>query len=46
MKKTEKKSYVYKPQFGIVVMCADEPEQIRLFEMLQKKGLKLKVVVV
>jgi hypothetical protein len=46
MKKTEKKSYVYKPQYGIVVMCSDEQEQIRLFEALQKKGLKLKVVVV
>jgi hypothetical protein len=46
MKKTEKKSYAYKPQFGIVVMCADEQEQIKFFEMLQKKGLKLKVVVV
>ena len=37
MKKTEKKSYAYKPQYGIVVMCCDEQEQIRLFEALQKK---------
>ena len=46
MKKSEKKSYAYKPQYGIVVMCSDEQEQIRIFEALQKKGLKLKVVVV
>lgn len=47
MKKPEtKKSYAYKPQYGIVVMCENEPEQIRLFERLQKQGLKLKVVVV
>ncbi|MFZ4708024.1 MAG: hypothetical protein ACOYMF_18625 [Bacteroidales bacterium] len=46
MKKTEKKSYAYKPQYGIVVICPDEQEQIKLFEKLQKQGLKLKVVVV
>ena len=46
MKKIEKKSYAYRPQYGIVVICSDEQEQIKLFEMLQKKGLKLKVVVV
>jgi len=46
MKKTEKKSYAYKPQYGIVVMCPDEQEQIKLFDKLKKMGLTLKVVVV
>lgn len=46
MKKTEKKNYTYKPQFGLVVMCSDEGEQIKLFERLKKQGLTLKVVVV
>lgn len=47
MKKTEtKKSYTYKPQYGLVVICPDEAEQIKLFKKLQKQGLQLKVVVV
>ncbi|MDY0102842.1 MAG: hypothetical protein RBS07_07860 [Lentimicrobium sp.] len=48
MKKPEqtKKSYAYKPQFGLVIICADEAEQIRLFNELQSKNLKLKVVTV
>ncbi len=47
MKKTEtKKSYAYKPAFGIVVQCEDEAEQIKLFNKLKGMGLKLKVVVV
>lgn len=47
MKKTEtKKSYAYKPQYGIVIQCQDEAEQIRLFNRLKGMGFKLKVVVV
>ena len=46
MKKTERKSYAYRPQYGIVIVCQDEEEQIKLFNMLKEKGLKLKVVVV
>lgn len=48
MKKTEtsKKSYTYKRQYGIVVVCESEIEQIKLFEKLQAQGLKLKVVCV
>lgn len=48
MKKTEtqKKSYAYRPQYGLVIICADEAEQIRLFNELQSKNLKLKVVTV
>ncbi len=36
----------YKNQYGVIVICADEEEQIKIFEMLQKLGLTLKVVVV
>lgn len=48
MEKTEtkKKSYAYKPQFGLVIICESEQEQIRLFEKLKSQNLKLKVVTV
>lgn len=47
MKKTEtKKSYAYKPQFGLVIICADEAEQIKLFNQLKSQNLKLKVVTI
>lgn len=47
-KKTEpqKKSYAYKPQYGLVIICADEAEQIELFKKLKSQNLKLKVVTV
>lgn len=47
-KKTEpqKKSYTYKPQYGLVIICADEAEQIKLFNQLKSQNLKLKVVTV
>lgn len=43
---TQKKSYTYRPQYGIVIICQDESEQIRLFNELKSKNLKLKVVTV
>lgn len=47
MKKPEtKKSYTYRPQYGLVVICADEAEQIKLFNQLKSQNLKLKVVTV
>lgn len=48
MKKTEtaKKSYAYRPQYGLVIICQDEPEQIKLFNQLKSQNLKLKVVTV
>lgn len=46
MKKQEKKSYAYKPAYGIVVMCTDEANQIELFTKLKALGLTLKVVVI
>ncbi len=38
------KKFEYKPQYGIVVLCEDEKEQKRLYELLKKQGLRLKVV--
>lgn len=36
--------YTYKPQFGVIVLCADESEQKAVYDRLQKEGLTLKVV--
>ncbi len=45
---SKKKSYTYHPQYGIVVMCTDEQNQIETFNRLKEMnlGLKLKVVTV
>ncbi len=44
----KEKSYTYHPQYGIVVMCTDEQNQIDTFNRLKELnlGLKLKVVTV
>ena len=36
--------YTYKPQFGVIVICADEKEQKVVYDRLQSEGLTLKVV--
>lgn len=36
--------YTYRPQFGVIVVCADENEQKAVFKRLQNEGLTLKVV--
>lgn len=36
--------YTYQPQFGIIVICADEKEQKAVFQRLAADGYKLKVV--
>jgi hypothetical protein len=36
----------YKPQYGVIIICKDEQEQKKVFEMLQKQGYTLKVVTV
>lgn len=36
--------YTYKPQYGVIVICADEKEQQAVYEHLKAKGLTLKVV--
>jgi hypothetical protein len=40
------KKFNYKEQYGVIAICKDEKEQKRVYEMLQKLGLILKVVVV
>jgi hypothetical protein len=44
--KPKQKPWAYKPRYGIIVVCKDEADQIRKFEQLKKRGLKLRVVVV
>lgn len=46
MVKAKTKTFNYKSQYGVVVICEDEKEQMKIFERLQKEGLKLKVVCV
>ena len=36
--------YTYKPQFGVIVICADEKEQKTVYDRLHSEGLTLKVV--
>ena len=38
------KEFHYKAQYGVIVICENEDDQIKIFEELQKKGLKLKIV--
>lgn len=38
------KQFNYKPQYGVIVIVESEDEQIKIFEELKAKGLKLKVV--
>jgi hypothetical protein len=38
--------FSYKQQYGVIVICVDEKEQIRVYEMLKAMGLTLKVVTV
>jgi hypothetical protein len=41
-----KKKFNYKTQYGVVVICKDESEQMQVFERLKKEGLILKIVCV
>lgn len=36
--------YTYKPQFGVIVICADEREQKAVYDRLQNEGLTLRIV--
>ncbi len=38
------KEFTYKQQYGVIVICETEEEQIKMFDELKAKGLKLKVV--
>jgi len=39
-------NFTYRQQYGVIVICKDETEQIRIYEELKKQGLTLKVVTV
>ena len=36
--------YTYKPQFGVIVICADEREQEAVYDRLKNEGLTLRIV--
>jgi len=38
--------FKYRPQFGVIVMCDDEPNQRATYKRLYRLGLKCRVVVV
>lgn len=42
----KKKTFNYKSQYGVVVVCKDEADQKEIYERLKKEGLTLKVVCV
>jgi len=35
----------YREQYGVIVLCKDEKEQIKVYAKLLKKGYRLRVVV-
>lgn len=41
-----KNGFHYKPKFGLIIECDDEPHQQTVFEHLKSLGYKAKVVVV
>ena len=41
-----KNGFKYQPQFGIIILCADETGQAWLYDRLKAQGYKLKVVMV
>jgi len=50
-KKTDKgtpgrNGYTYRPGYGVIVLCADEPDQRAVYERLKREGYTLKVVTV
>lgn len=44
--KAKAKPFAYKPQHGLIVICANEADQKRKYETLKKRGLKVRVVTV
>ncbi len=40
----KKKTFSYKEQYGVIVICTNEVEQKEVYERLKKEGLILKVV--
>lgn len=48
MKPTKKAAtpFKYRQQYGLIVVCADEPDQRKKFDQLKKRGLSVRVVTV
>jgi len=38
--------YTYRPGYGVIVLCTDEPNQKAVYERLKREGYALKVVTV
>jgi hypothetical protein len=38
--------FTYRPQFGVIVICKDEADQVSVYDWLTKNGLTVKVVAV
>lgn len=36
--------YIYKPQYGVIVICQSEEEQKAVYERLKREGLTLRIV--
>ena len=45
-KASAKIGFKYRPQFGVIVVCADEKEHQRVYRQLASQGYKVKVVCV
>ena len=43
---TKTKTFNYKEQYGVIVICKDEKEQREIYERLLAQGLTLKIVTV
>lgn len=38
--------FTYRPQFGVIIICKDESDQVSVYNWLLKNGLTVKVVTV
>jgi len=41
-----KNGFKYKPKFGVVIICEDEPSQVDAHRRVKELGLKTKVVTI
>lgn len=46
MSTSKTKQIKYKEQYGVIIICKNEEEQIKVYNKLNKEGLTLKVVTV
>lgn len=45
-KRPGKNGFTYRRQFGVIVICNDEPDQAKTFNTLKRAGRNCKVVTV